>query len=450
MMHTAQDISSSLRNINRKPEPPKRPPYEAFHTAPVGVWQPPRTSIVINNITIPGGMFYTGTMLLSRDGKTNDPALINTSLPIEMASQVRKIGLGAINPYAVSVKSMNNCQKAHWETLSPAERGQYLEWLSSGRVHPDIPSACLMLYLFGLERRLLIDGPKEHFPASESMMLIQEVQRIAATYGARWEIKDTANRILAIVWANSHDPRFASDVPAQCDLASNSCLSIFPYYLATFTSRHNEVPVQVMQHWFQVHPDINRDETLEANPYYQKLFKLLFDKEFGGGYSVPECGEKLRIQYQAVNYGLGTLEYEFGSVLDVYNEPETLALFQSIIDRCRTSLHEYEEQLREQERNPIGALLRQPIDVRATSPELRRFGQLVSSASVNSVGCISVRDIYRAMGFKIPDKLDARIVEDIGQLLEMSCFQYAPNPKMHGHAFTIDDNILPSRSPIPI
>ena len=90
----------------------------------------------------------------------------------------------------------------------------------------------------------------------------------------------------------------------------------------------------------------------------------------------------------------------------------------------------------------IHNLLSQPIEVRRSHAGLRNIAQFFSSSINNSVGRIQVRDIFKIMGFPAPASMTEQLADDIGQIIEMSCYQYAPNRRLHGTSFEINDIIL--------
>lgn len=92
--------------------------------------------------------------------------------------------------------------------------------------------------------------------------------------------------------------------------------------------------------------------------------------------------------------------------------------------------------------NPIHDLLNQPIDVRRQSVALKNFAQYLNRSVSNTVGRIRVKDIFKVMGFPIPSTITDDLATDIGKLIEMSCFQFAPNKKLHPTSFELNDIIL--------
>lgn len=121
-------------------------------------------------VVIKGGMFYAGsnvseqTMVIAR---IKEPSLINPLYEIRFSDEpVRKTDKSPI-----------------YSTLSPEQRGEYIRFLASDRTStPDIGYP--FIYLYGLERRLLVDTRKPNEVSDkERMMVSAEVLRLLRCFG---------------------------------------------------------------------------------------------------------------------------------------------------------------------------------------------------------------------------------------------------------------------------
>ena len=160
-----------------------------------GCWVPPGTTVTVQGITIPGGMMYIGSKMVSLGyGSGPDPALINPKLSIH--GPVGDVG--------------------YWPSYSqipPGNRGDYLRWLAGGRRDPDADLCYPFLFFYGLERRLLFDLYATTNPVGlEIEVLVCEIEEMLAVYGdnpsfngyARglishahaWAYRDTPDRLL--------------------------------------------------------------------------------------------------------------------------------------------------------------------------------------------------------------------------------------------------------------
>lgn len=144
-------------------------------------WVPQGESAVVGNLDI-GGMVYVGKGLRAETGGQVERSLIDPDLPVAR----RVPGDGRLTDYRPS-----------YSALSPNDRLGYLRWLASDRSDPDVAPPFLRLYFFGLERRLVLDGPGD----GERLALLAEVRRLGDTYGDGYGIGEDVESLLAFAAA---------------------------------------------------------------------------------------------------------------------------------------------------------------------------------------------------------------------------------------------------------
>ena len=107
------------------------------------VWLPPGSPpITVGGYAITDGMVYVGSAVAAAYAATYEPALIDPRAP------VRRVRLDQETPA--------EGERPAYGDLTPGARAAYLEWLAGGRTDPT-PAAHLWLFLYGLERRILVD-----------------------------------------------------------------------------------------------------------------------------------------------------------------------------------------------------------------------------------------------------------------------------------------------------
>jgi tellurite resistance protein len=111
-------------------------------------------------------MIYVGESLPGPRGYGTDSCLLNPSLPVaDSAAPGDDLRLGYWPDYA---------------SLTPSGRRAYINWLAGGRSDPKADTGLVVLFLYGLERRLFLD---REMP--EAAMLAVEVERLVGIYGDR-------------------------------------------------------------------------------------------------------------------------------------------------------------------------------------------------------------------------------------------------------------------------
>lgn len=431
-IHTGQsvpsDISAALKSSQIHLSNQSNPPYIQFKEPAETVWQPFGTHISIGGNVITGGLFYFGRKLPARDSSLNDPCLITPDAPIA--------------PGLSNVKEATKTNHPSWVDMTPTERGAFIAWMAASRNDRNASDSTLFLYLFGLERRLLIDGPRDRFSASERMIILREIKRLLSIYGDRHPFAESARHILSIAWANTSNPKDGIELPEEFDLRSNESACIIPFYLASFAAQKQPIPALVMYEWYMRHPDCKHPAAGVQNHVFRKLFCDCVETKYPDGYPIPASQKSLCLHYDAINPALGILDFEYPEIPDIFTDAGTVEILNQIGNQCASTLNEYLKYLKQPNSNAVGALLMMPIKLRQTSPALKNLGVFLQKSTANGVGSIRVKDIFRALGLPVPASLDRTMVKDIGRMLEISCYQFAPNITLHGTGFGIDDKIF--------
>ncbi|RQS57441.1 hypothetical protein DID96_36580, partial [Burkholderia sp. Bp8963] len=128
-------------------------------------WIVPGESLEIGNITITGGFFYEGTT-----GR-GSPESIDGCVVDPRAEVSRHWGGATSAPPSFRLSYQN---------LTAEQRRIYLEWLSSAREKSDINENYYRLYLYGFERRILIDAAVGKVSKEELRELVRELRRIVS------------------------------------------------------------------------------------------------------------------------------------------------------------------------------------------------------------------------------------------------------------------------------
>ena len=144
--------------------------------APSWRWVPPGESVTVRDYVIPDGMIYVGKSLQSLQGYGAEPALINPGLKIANRASAGRRDLDRLNDrYSYSFYSLS------YADLDQEARRLYLAWLAGGRRDRGVPETLLLLFFYGLERRLL-ESEGQAAPPEERTLLRAEIEHLAAHY----------------------------------------------------------------------------------------------------------------------------------------------------------------------------------------------------------------------------------------------------------------------------
>jgi uncharacterized tellurite resistance protein B-like protein len=252
-----------------KPAPP------ASHEGP---WLPPGSGIQIAGLNIIGGLLYLGSELRSASGMGVEPALIDPRLPVDM-TQADWDGLGL----------------DHWPSyaaIPPGSRAAYLSWLADGRCHPQAPLGYVLLYFYGLERRVLDDLRLDRSTAQDELSVIhEEVRRLLGLYSGHDAFQRHAAPFEELLGALSAPevagPPFALRVR-----------------LGEFAAQELPVPAEWALAWLRGHPAYRpRTAATRCEAEFAALFRIKYAERYGDGLVVRPGHRELAFDYRPANPG---------------------------------------------------------------------------------------------------------------------------------------------------
>jgi TerB N-terminal domain/TerB-C domain/Tellurite resistance protein TerB len=160
-------------SIERPPEPLVSPAQWIGRGEPV----------VVSGVTISGGLFYLGQTGSPRPGPL-DACVVDADKTVAAD--------GGDPSQGPSLAWLS------YEGLAEDQRRAYLEWLASQRPGANVHVGYLSLYLYGLERRVIVDGALDALDAGEYEDIASELRRLmkAAT---DWSFLSHAENLLEVI-----------------------------------------------------------------------------------------------------------------------------------------------------------------------------------------------------------------------------------------------------------
>src|ERR1700712_853826 len=138
-----------------------KPPLNASPSSVV--WIAAGQTVEIGDIAVSGGMFYCG------DVHRSTPRSIEACV-IDPRADLADMGA---NPVAAL-----GSKELSYGALTNEQRRTYLEWLGSDRKKSDIHTGYLFFFLYGLERRVLVDGAAGKVGETEFADIARELRRL--------------------------------------------------------------------------------------------------------------------------------------------------------------------------------------------------------------------------------------------------------------------------------
>jgi hypothetical protein len=316
-----------------------------------GRWVPHDQRVNVAGHVIRGGLFYVGRYLCGVTGQT-EPALINSDLPVVWDGR------------SPSVDDLGSSLAYH--LLSPSARGAYLSWLAGGR-RTDVPAGFVLLFCFGLERRVLHEAANPPSVPAELPTIAAEVRRLSDRYGRETpELSGPLERLLDLLVVlaaprgaptvgpgpagphsagphsagpHSAGPRSAGPSSAPAGQTSPMALRVA---LARFATSGTPVPVDWAREWARHHPLlVPHGAQAQCPEEFDRLFTLRYRHTFGVGLVSPDDLPGLRIRYEPANPGLSATLVCREDLPDVLAEPRSGRALRALTDEIAGALDPY-------------------------------------------------------------------------------------------------------------
>ena len=302
-------------------------------------WVKTHETVDISGRRIGGGLFYFGTSLPSSQG-ANDPCLIDPSKNV-----------AAKGDFTLR-------QTDYWpsySTISGAARASYLAWLASGRRHPDADIGFVFLFFYGLERRVLLDAPRDTDAAADLPAIERELAELLSVYGEKsGSFLSCATSLVA--WIQ------LVRVPAR----------LYERALGPFT-RSYELPIQLRVAlgqaaldgqvlspqlaltWVRAAPEVGlRTPAWRCEPEFNRLFVERYRDAYGAGTPLQRTRSKLHYAYRPASSGfMGSreLKLDFGGLPDIALNPSIIHKLRDLADKVTAEVEAFSRYLG---RNPEG------------------------------------------------------------------------------------------------
>jgi tellurite resistance protein/peptidoglycan hydrolase-like protein with peptidoglycan-binding domain len=288
-------------------------------------WIPSGQPVTISGRVVRGGMIYVGRSLARQQGAGDENCLINPDLAVGSRPDKSGSQLGYYPAY---------------ESLTPSSRRTYLDWLASNRDDSTTNIGYVFLYLYGLERRLLLDHA-----AAELATLLTEVRRLLTVYGANGSFHRCATALLEAVALRD------GGAPSDSEASPNGYQVPFAILLvmAQRAQTGEAVEPALLFDFIRCHPETRlRAPAKRAKFELEMLFAQEVDREFPKGVRLTDTAE-LPLLSRTYRAASGSFEIDLLPGLkgfrDVSGLREPTITLRRIFDACTKELDAYSREL---------------------------------------------------------------------------------------------------------
>ncbi|KAA1004388.1 Tellurite resistance protein TerB [Paraburkholderia panacisoli] len=382
----------------------------SLETAPNVRWVGSDESIEIAGVSITRGGFYVG---------------------IPKRAEANSLDGCVLNPKANVAKSPSDFSTGtpdYWisyQSFSAEQRRAYLQWLASDRSDPRVHRSYLLLYLYGLERRVLVDGLQGKVEKTELESIATELKRLHSVYSGVLQTSYFENLIDFICLHLAQPARQYEQAPGTIFNAFEVPLSVRVAFGQAAIDK-KPVPVNWALAWALGDGAVyKRTPVTRCGNEFRQLFLRKYAEQFREGIKLTANKTKLKISPHTAFPALQAIEYPayITSLPDIAAVTGPRNKIQQLVNECSDALDGYSRFVG---RNPdsIGSLesaLMLPVDLWPESARQELNSLVATVANVPTVMTFSdLFGRFKASGNITRDKLTAfaRILGESGVAVE--------------------------------
>jgi uncharacterized tellurite resistance protein B-like protein len=395
------------------------------------LWVPPGVPVDVAGLIIPGGMLYVGPLRAGKGGVTH-PALIDPELRIDLERpDSSDAALGNWNSYG---------------SLTPPARAAYLTWLADGRCDPEAPFAFLMLFFYGLERRVIVDATRSRPARDELPPIGAEVIRLLDIYGGNHSFRSHALTFLDLI--DFHSNGADTMTPPERTKARWPIPMRLRAALGEFASDGTPVPVDWALAWIHFHSAIYPRWPITHCPEeFEALFRVRYASRYGAGLTLTVGGSEsvLTPSYRSSSGGIGKTVLSTG-LPDVYNQAAPIKQLTALVEDCTSALDAYARYLagnRHARTLAAAALLPQELVADFSGGLLHRFSGFIDHQLGNAMQVlIEGTDLIAFFDTKTVGKLNKAQALELAELLGARGVGLEPDVRLGGPVLVAGPAVL--------
>lgn len=242
-------------------------------------WVAPGETVDIHGLDVSGGLFYTGDVQRSH-ADSIEACVIDARFDVAREGANPSAGLGSV---ALS-----------YDGFTPEQRRTYLEWLASDRRKSDINTGYLFFYLYGLERRVLVDGAAGKVGADEFNAIGKELRRLInldANYGWQKHVRALIDALSLM--ASRHTRMYLQAAPDGLATGYQVPLNVRVAFGQAALDQH-PLPADWALAWVKLDPMMVRRTAVARCPEeFDRVFTRQYRDRFGDGMLLPANRTKL-------------------------------------------------------------------------------------------------------------------------------------------------------------
>lgn len=405
-------------------------------TGTLARWVLPGEVNTVGGVKITDGHFYFGQRMKSAgqsmsgyydDG--SEASLIDDTLKISP------------KPYLYEDNSLGYWPS--YSSLSPDARGAYLSWLASDRHDAACPVGYVFIYLYGLERRALVDSRDGNTPDAEFRTLFNEVCRLRSVFIENRSFRSYSSQLLEAMSI------LRPNVDLATDLGSDSSFSNgmqFKFGLAKAVDTGMPVSADQALTWITHHTEYAlRTPARRCAKEFAALFKRRYTLKYGEGMVVKPNKTRLRLDYTPASPSLRGVRLPVPDLPDPSTLKGPIQKIITLADICTDELDAYSRYLGRKgtSENDTAAIMLLPVEIinESAGKVLNTFKHWADEVIAGHEGLTSVADFWKNIGASCPAKINKKEADLMQAFALKMGYCLAPDPFYH-HVKAEADGVL--------
>lgn len=363
-------------------------------------------TIQLENITVPNPMAYWS----NGEPATKEPSCIDVTLPVVFPQPEDQLPAEGAESYA---------------DMSELQRGIYLTWLAGGRIQPPLHMCYPAIWLFGIERRTIID--KLDLP-----MCISEMFRLLPLL--RWDaLKD--NLINFITWLAIKVWLPDEDLLGFCKRLNSVPEGLLDIILNSYTNSMLPLPSAVAFTVMRTAEKLRRpdDPIIPHSDEDLKIFTPIYKDLCKGGMVMLKPKNNLKIVYTPSNPSI-KLSKKDSLPVEIPDFFENLSVFKPLLDSWEVFLEAKKTM------NPQV----QDLSDLAERPDFEGFINSLRAEDMNVPLIASLEDLGRLMKFDTSPgtKVTGKERKAFVDTAQVEGWQIVPDLGISGRNYSWQERIL--------
>lgn len=398
------------------------------------IWLKPEDSVKVRGMTVTGGLFYFGHDLKSLDGYGAESSLIDPSLAIKDV------------PMTYEDESLGYWPS--YSSISSSCRGAYLRWLSSDRSNPNVPLGYVFIYLYGLERRVVVDNPESdirgkvsNYDLQELCLIFDEVKRLRGIYGSSNSFYRYSTRLLELICIFA----LAQGKNLELEIEDSVNSHLFRFKVALEVGKERPIPSSLAFDWINNHPEYRlKTPARRCFDLFKQLFIIRYHQQLGEGLKISPNKTMLKITPYLSSGSLRAVKSYSFDLPDAGILTGPFKKFVAIAENCNQELEAYSRYLAKAgtSNDDIVGLLMLPNELfgQLKIDSLTRFKSWLIEQSTLHPN-IPINVLWLQLGLEAPAKFNKNETDFLARLMDKIGFGFAPDPRFHHSKLQADGAI---------